>query len=261
MKTTQLLLLLAMLCAACSQPSTIPIPDEYLHGAGTRLESSRFFFVDQSHYTVDYTYASTGLLDKETQLKTDGSPLFITSYEYDNGKIVAQHNGAGPRLASFIFRYQKDSLVHAEYEEFRDKPEKQHFTRTYSYPEKDIVMITEKDLVNDKSQYILLYMKDGNTIRTKTLDPITDDVKEETAFEYDNHPNPYYGLTGTPDFSRFRSKNNVTAIKTLFRNGVSVQDEVRYAYDYLSNGLPAKKYQVLTGNKKLAEQEYIYSRD
>lgn len=259
MKTTQLLLLLAMLCAACSQPSTIP--DEYLHAAGTRLESSHFFFIDQSHYTVDYTYGATGLLDKETQLKADGSPLFVTSYEYEKGKVVAQHNGTNPRLASITYRYQNDSLVHAAYEEFRNKPEKQHFTRTYSYPEKDIVMITEQDLMNGKSQYILLYMKDGNTIRTKTLDLFTDQVKEETAFEYDNHPNPYYGQTGTPDFSRFRSKNNVTAIKTLFRNGAFVQDEVLYTYDYLANGLPAKKYQVLPGDKKLPEQEYIYNRN
>lgn len=251
--------MLAMLCTACSQPSTIP--DEYLHPPGTRLESSRFFFVDQSHYTVAYNYGSNGLLDRETQLKADGSPLFVTSYEYENGKLTAQHNGSDPKLASFTYRYQKDSLVHATYEEFRDKPEKQHFTRTYSYPEKDFVMITEKDLVNDKSQYILLYMKDGNTIRTKTLDLFTDQVKEETTFEYDNHPNPYYGLTGTPDFSRFRSKNNVTAIKTLFQNGASIQAEVRYIYDYLGNGLPAKKYQVLAGNKKLTEQEYIYSLD
>lgn len=259
MKPTQLLLLLVMLCAACSEPSTAP--DDRLDAVDTRLKSSHFFFIDQSHYTVDYTYTPMGLLEKEIQLEINGDTLFVTSYVYGNGKLIAQHNGADPRLASFTYQYKKDSLVEAEYEEFRSRPDKQHFTRSYSYPEKDMVMITELNLVSNKSQHILLYLKDGNIIRTKTLDPFTDQVMEETAFEYDNHPNPYHGLTGTPDFSRFPSKNNVTVIQTLFQNGGSVHAEVRYTYDYLDNGLPAKKYQILAGNKKLLEQEYIYSRN
>jgi hypothetical protein len=254
MKKICLLLFLAICCTACSEKSEDPIiiidpADEPL------IKAAHFYFIDQSHYKVEYKYNSADLLEKEIQLKENGEPLAATTYKYDNFQLVEQRVGADPETAAFKYQYRGDTLTFAEYKDFAPKP--QHFTRTYSYPDNDIVRIVEQDMLTKNEQHIYLYIKSGNIVRTKTLDPFTDRVKEETEFEYDEHPNPYFALTGKAGLPMFLSQRNVTVMRTLFRNGESINSEIRYAYDY-DGAWPVRKYQLLANNKKLLEQEYFY---
>ncbi len=252
MKKIQVLLFLALFCAACSEKPEDPdiIIDPV---SEPRIRAAHFYFVDHSHYRVEYHY--NNLLEKEIQLKENGEPLAVTTYKYDNYRLVEQQMDADPKNGKFTFQYKGDTLISAEYKDFAAKP--QNFTRTYSYPDKNVVRIVEKDIIGKTEQHIYLYIESGNIVRTKTLDPFTDRVKEETQFEYDEHPNPYYPLTGKAGLPMFRSQRNVTLMRTLFRNGESVNSEIRYAYDY-NGAWPVRKYQLLTNNKKLLEQEYIY---
>lgn len=252
MKKTRLLLLLALFCAACSDPSEDPeiIIDPLEE---PRLSAAHFYFVDKTHYRVKYQY--NNLLEKEIQLKENGDPLFVTSYKYDGIKLVEQQLGTDPQAGKFTYQYKGDTLISAEYKDSAAKP--QHFTRAYSYPDKNTVRIVEKNVVTKTEQHIYLYIESGNIVRTKTLDPVTDQVMEETEFEYDERPNPYFALTGKDGLPMFRSQRNVTVMRTLFRNGASVNSEIRYTYEY--NGpWPVKKYQLLANGQKLLEQEYFY---
>ncbi|ACT92566.1 hypothetical protein [Dyadobacter fermentans] len=256
MKTAQLLLFLAVICTACSKDSSDPkvLFDE----TDPRLDAARFYFVDQSYYAVQYKYNGDGLLDSETQLLTNGQPLLTTTYKYKEQFLTEQRISGNPKVTAFTYQYIKDTLVSVDYHDFQLPPDHLHFTRSYSYPEKGIVKIVEQDVLTKTTQHIYLFIRDGNIVKTKVLDPVTDQVKEETAFEYDQHPNPYSGLTGKGDYMKFYSANNVTVERTLFRNSASVNQEVRYEYEYSPGGWPLKKHQVLGGSKKLLEQEYIY---
>lgn len=248
-----LLLLFVFLCfAACTEQSTNPeiIIDPL---QVPRLRAAHFYFTDQSHYSVEYQYKL--LLEKEIHLKDNGEPLSVTTYKYDLNRLMEQQLGNDPNAGKFTFQYKGDTLIGSEYKDAAAKP--QHFTRTYSYPDKNTVKIVEKDIVAKTEQHIYLYTEMENIVRTKTLDPVTDQVKEEVQFEYDEHPNPYFSMTGIEGIPMFRSQRNVTLMRTLFRNGESVNSEIRYAYEY--NGpWPVKKYQVLTNNQKVLEQEYFY---
>ena len=252
MKKTRLLLFLALCCAACSDPSEGPeiIIDP---PAEPGIKAAHFYLTDQSYYRVEYKY--NYLLEKEVHLKENGEPLSVITYKYDNYRLIEQQLDTDPKAGKFTFQYNADTLISAEYKDSAAKP--QNFTRTYSYPDKSTVRIVEKDVVTKKEQHIYLYIENGNIVRTKTLDPVTDQVKEENQFEYDEHPNPYYALTGKAGLPMFRSQRNVTVMRTLFRNGESVNSEIRYAYEY-KGAWPAKKYQLLTNGKKLLEQEYFY---
>lgn len=254
MKKLYLLLFLAIYCTACSDKSEDPIiiidpAEEPL------IKAAHFYFIDQSHYRVEYKYNSADLLEREIHLKENGEPLTATTYKYDNYRLVEQQMGAGPEIAGFNYQYRGDTLIFAEYRDFAAKP--QHFTRTFSYPGDHVVRIVEQDMLTKNEQHIYLYIESGNIVRTKILDPFTDRVKEETEFEYDERPNPYFALTGKAGLPMFRSQRNVTVMRTLFRNGESANSEIRYAYDY-EGPWPVRKYQLLANNKKLLEQEYFY---
>lgn len=252
MKKTRLLFFLALFCAACTEQSTEPeiIIDPI---AEPGLKAAHFYLTDQSHYRVEYKY--NNLLEKEIHLKENGEPLSVTTYKYDNYRLIEQQLDADPKAGKFTFQYNADTLIFSEYKDSAEKP--QNFTRTYSYPDKNTVRIVEKDLVSKTEQHIYLYIEEGNIVRTKTLDPVTDQVKEENQFEYDQHPNPYFPMTGKAGNPMFRSQRNVTLMRTLFRNGESVNSEIRYAYEY-KGAWPVKRYQLLTNDKKLLEQEYFY---
>lgn len=258
MKQTRLLLFLALCCAACTESATEPeiIIDP---PAEPVIVAAHFYFTDQSHYKVEYHRNPIGLVEAEIQFKENGDTLSVNRYKYVNYQVAEQQIGTNPKIAGFTYQYKGDTLIAAEYKESATNPKPQHFTRTYSYPEKNVVRIAEQNMVTKVVQHTYLYFQQGNVVRTKTLDPLTDHVIEETQFEYDERPNPYYNLTGRDGLPMFRSQRNVTVVKTLFRNGESVNSEVRYAYDY-KGPWPVKKYQVLANNQKLLEQEYIYNR-
>lgn len=259
MKKTRLLLLLAIFCSACSEQSEDPyiIIDP---PAEPRIVSAHFYFTDQSHYKVKYHFNSAELLEKEIQLKENGDTLAITTYKYDNNyRLLEKQMGTNPKTAAFTYQYKGDTLISAEYKEFAPNPKPQHFTRTYSYPENDLIQIIEKDMLTKIEQHIFLYIKGGNIVRSKTLDPFTDQVKEEVQFEYDDRFNPYFKLTGKAGLSMFHTQSNVTVMRTLVRNGEWVNSEIRYVYDYKSPW-PVKRYQLLANNQKLLEQEYFYNR-
>jgi len=252
MKKTRLLLFLALFCAACTEQPEEPLIiidplDE------PRIRAAHFYLTDQSYYRVEYKY--NHLLEKEVYLKENGDPLSVTTYKYDNYRLIEQQLDTDPKAGKFTFQYNADTLISAEYKDSAAKP--QNFTRTYSYPDENTVRIVEKDVVTKKEQHIYLYIESDNIVRTKTLDPVTDRVIEENQFEYDEHPNPYFSLTGKTSLPMFRSQRNVTVMRTLFRNGESVNSEIRYAYEYKGQW-PVKRYQLLTNGKKLLEQEYFY---
>ncbi|MBO9612972.1 MAG: hypothetical protein J7619_09770 [Dyadobacter sp.] len=258
MKKTRLFLFLSLFCAACMEQPEEPLiiidpPAEPV------IIAARFYLTDQSHYKVEYRRNSNNLMEQEIQYKENGDTLLVSKYKYLNYQLAEQQIGINPNIAGFTYQYKGDTLIAAEYKESAASPKPQHFTRTYSYPEKNIVRIVEQNMLTKAVQHTYLYLQQGNIVRTKVLDPVTDQVKEETQFEYDEHPNPYYTLTGRDGLPAFRSQRNVTLIKTLVRNGESVNSEIRYAYDY-TGPWPVKKYQVLANNQKFLEQEYIYNR-
>lgn len=62
-------------------------------------------------------------------------------------------------------------------------------------------------------------------------------LTDSTTYEYDNKPNPYYGLIA-PDISEVRrfSRNNVTKIINDYNKAVIAE----YTYEYNAQGLPTK---------------------
>ena len=253
MKKTRLLLFLALCCAACSEPSGDPeiIIDP---PADPILRAAHFYFTDQTHYRVEYQYGF--MLEKEIERKENGDTLTLTAYKYDKYvRLIEQRMGTDPQAGIFTYQYNGDTLISAEYKDSAPIP--QHFTRAYSYPDEKTVRIVEQNNVTKTVQHIYLYIEKNNIVRTKTLDPVTDQVIEEIEFEYDNYFNPYFRMTGKSDISRFYSPNNITVMRTRFRRGESVNSEVRYAYEY-RGPFPIKKYQLLANNKRLLEQEYFY---
>jgi len=250
-------ILLTVICTAASckkdrNPAPSPSKD-----AAYRVSMAKFFFIDQSYYTEQYSYDPQGLLVKVTDRRQDGVLMSFQAYERKNGQLQAYHlhNNASVKVATHACEYEDKRIRKMTYTEFKPGPVL-IFDRTLAYTQELVTKVTYTGTLPYSTTFT---WSQGNITRIVTHNLPDNTLKEETILEYDNKLNPYFNIGGIQDGNaRYNSRNNITRIKTLGADG-AVKQEFTLTYEYNAKGYPTASFTTYPDGKKIQEQTFEYA--
>lgn len=257
MKYLYVVILLPVLytIAGCKKDrSPVPAPST---DSVYRVSMTKFYFIDQSYYTEQYSYDTLGMLTKATDRHPDGTLMSFQAYERNNGQLLAYHlhNNAAVKVATHACEYEGKSIRKITYTEFKPEPVL-IFDRTLVYTNELPTFVTYTGALHYSTT---LTWWQGNIIRIVTRNLPDNTLKEETLFEYDDKQNPYFDIGGIPDGNaRYNSRNNITRVKTLEPDG-AVKQAFALSYEYNAKGYPTTSFTTYPDGKKIQEQTFEYA--
>ncbi|HKG07925.1 MAG TPA: hypothetical protein VKB19_15775 [Pedobacter sp.] len=261
MKYIYLLALIAITTIACEKgsrgPGLEPPKSDPVPGS---LKSSNFYYVDGSYYVKHYNYDGSGKLISD-QDKTPESVLMSSrEYAYNNdGQLsILSLRSATAKVAEHAYTYQAGVLVKSEYRENTGGTFTTIFEQVFEYSAGKISKVTVNHS-NAVPSYYITYLWNGNNVTgQKRYGLPAGNLLEETVYEYDNKPNPYYKLGMPKDGNpRYSSVNNVTLNSTKLA-ATGITEQIIAEFEYNTSGLPVKQDNRFKDGRKLHEQSYFY---
>jgi hypothetical protein len=225
------------------------------------VQSTSYYFTDQTYYKINYFYDDKGRVIKKEEEDPKKVFRLYETVEYDNDQINAVQKGSEQgKIGEYRFSFNKGMVSSIEYWLINENGLLKRWNkRTFEYDNQYITKTITENFDDSNHYYTLFLHKNQNVIAVKVIDFRSQEVVEETTYEYDNNPNPflnkfpeYYGL---PISS---SKNNVVFQKTSYKNSNKTDTELSFHYDYNKSGLPIKKYIKGKQGQLFFEESYSY---
>lgn len=262
MKYICLLAFLALTAISCKKDSGKPEEElktepDLLRGS---LKTSNFYYIDGTYYVKHYSYDNRGKLIKDEDKTQEGTLMSSRQYEYDVYRKLRTLSlwSATAKVAEHAYTYNNDRLVKSEYKEYVGGQLQVIFEQVFEYKNERLYKVIVNHFNSPASYYIILNWDGGNIISQKRYELSSDQLTEETVYEYDDKINPYHHLDMPSDGNpRYSSVNNATKnTTTTIATGVTTQIVAEFEYD--TSAQPVKQYNRFSDGRKLNEQSYTY---
>lgn len=253
-------LLATVTLTACKKPYNQQPVDNAPNSSIARI---RYYFVDKTYFEAIYNYNSQGLLSNIAFRDSIGG---VASYDYqyytgtrlDSSVSVDKYNKA---FSKNLYTYQGNKLTgmaHFQFNKLNNKMEL-YYDRTVTYNGLILYKTSDANTHSEHDTYTIYTYNNGNVIGIKIYNTATKELLENTIYEYDDKPNPYYNRPYTNRYNIINNRNNVTLEQLVY--GKNRQPgQVKYQYTYNNQGYPLVQYIQATGTKLIAEQEFFYNK-
>ena len=229
-----------------------------------KLKSIRYYFVDKTFYDVRYAYDAYNRIVKVEQINENGTSIGAEDRYYNGDKLDSILTSDKQSRSKMTYIYRDGKLNSMRYYEYASTSGqfKLYYERLFEYIGSDISKTTDLYIQGGYNTFTVYTHHDQNISETKTYLLATNELIDDTQYEYDDKRNPLYqDRPNKNDYSMlFNNRNNIVLEKYLYRKSQGV-GEVKYKYTYNTNDYPVTQSIVGLHDQLIIDQAFSYMTD